>query len=323
VVTHSALQLAALATAAVPGLVPVTVDQPRADGMDYDVTVVTDDRQHRWVVRAPRRTAAAAGLDAERRLLPLLARRLPVPVPAPVGRESSRADDTCLVYPRLAGSPLDPARLTGGSALAFQVGRLLGALHEVDPRLLEDAGRPSYSAEEYRRRRLCDLDRAAGSGRVPAPLLDRWESELEDVTRWRFASTPVHGDLAGDHVLVDGGSISGLIDWGEACVADPADDLAWVALGAEPTGLDTVLEAYAMARSEAPDPHLLDRARLAGELALVRWLLGGLAVQDQEVIRRAAAALDDLAERVCPQTVSLTDGRVAAFPAGATAAAGG
>jgi macrolide phosphotransferase len=321
-VTHSALQLAALATAAVPGLVPVTVDQPRADGMDYDVTVVTDDRQNRWVVRAPRRTAAAAALDAERCLLPLIARRLPVPVPAPVGREPSRPDDTCLVYPRLAGSPLEPARLTGGSALAIQVGQVLGALHEIDPRLLEEAGRPTYSAEQYRRRRLCDLDRAADSGRVPAALLARWEAELEDVARWRFASTPVHGDLAGDHVLVDENSISGLIDWGEACVADPADDLAWVALGAEAAGLDTVLEAYAMARSEAPDPHLLDRARLAGELALVRWLLGGLAAQDQEVVHRAGVALDDLAGRVCPLAMtSATDGAATA-PAGARTPAG-
>ncbi len=272
--------------------------------MDFDVTTLTDARENRWVVRAPRRTAAAAGLDAERRLLPMLARRLPVPVPDPVGRESDRVGDTCLVYARLAGSPLDPARLTAGSALAVQVGQVLGALHEIDPWVLDEAGLPSYSAQEYRRRRLSDVDRAAGTGLVPPALLARWQTQLVDVDRWRFTPTPVHGDLAGDRVLVDDGSISGLIDWGEACVADPADDLAWVTLGAEPTGLDTVLESYAMARSQAPDPHLLHRARLAGELALVRWLLCGLTAEDQDVVRRAGAALEELADRVCPPPVT-------------------
>jgi macrolide phosphotransferase len=298
-VTHSALQLAALATAAVPGLVPVTVDPPRADGMDFDVTVVTDDQGRRWVVRAPRRTAAAAGLDAETRLLPLIAKYLPVAVPRPAGRAALASGGECLVYPQLPGRGLAPRDLTAGSALAAQVGRVLGALHEIDPQVLDDAGVPVYSADEYRRRRLTDVDRAARTGRVRTELLQRWERQLEDVARWRFAATPVHGDLAGEHVLVHGGAVSALVDWGEACVADPADDLAWVLIGADPDGVDTVLEAYAMARNQAPDRYLPDRARLAGELALARWLLAGAAADDDEVVEQAAAALDTLAGRVC------------------------
>jgi macrolide phosphotransferase len=296
-VTRSALQLAALASAAVPGLDPVSVDPPEVDGMDFDVVVVTDDQQRRWVVRAARRTTAAAAMDVESRLLPLLGRHLPVPVPQPAGRSTLPDGGQLVVYPYLPGRPLDPARLTAGSPLAAEVGRVVAALHEVDPQVLDDVGLPTYDADEYRQRRLTDVDRAAATGHVPAPLLARWERELEKVSQWRFAATPVHGDLAGEHVLVHDGAVSGVIDWGEACVADPADDLAWVAAGCDDDVVDTVMEAYAMGRSEAPDRHLLDRARLAAELALARWLLGGVAADDADVVARADRALRDLAER--------------------------
>ena len=91
--------------------------------------------------------------------------------------------------------------------------------------------------------------------------------------------------------------VSGLIDWGEACVADPADDLAWVAL-ADEAAFDTVVEAYVMARHEQPDRHLVRRARLAGELAFVRWLNARVAADDTGIIDEANLALRDLAERV-------------------------
>ena len=166
---------------------------------------------------------------------------------------------------------------------------------------------PSYTADEYRLRRMAELDSAARAGDLPAALLARWERALEDVSRWRFVATPIHGDLAAEHVLVDRGGargplharVSGLIDWGEACVADPADDLAWVVLSADAGAFDTVLEAYAMGRREQPDRHLLDRARLAGELALVRWLNAGLAAGDDAASStRPQQAMRDLAERL-------------------------
>ena len=51
-------------------------------------------------------------------------------------------------------------------------------------------------------------------------------------------------------------------------MADPADDLAWLAAGATEEALEVVLEAYAGARRGPLDPHLLERARLVSELAL-------------------------------------------------------
>ena len=298
--TRSALTLAALASAAVRGLDPVAVSAAQLDGMDFDVAIVDDTLQRRWVVRAPRRAAASAMVDVEERLLPRLASRLTVAVPQPAGHCDLAEGGRCVVYPYLPGSPLHPGELTPGAGLAPELGKVLAALHDLAPELFEEAGAPTYTAEEYRQRRLSDVDRAAATGKVPAALLTRWEKALEQVSHWRFAATPVHGDLAAEHVLVEDGHVTGIIDWGEARVADPADDLAWVAVGADSDALDAVLESYAMARSEQPDRHLLQRAQLAGELAFARWLLGAVAADDDVVVEQATAALTELAERVAP-----------------------
>jgi aminoglycoside phosphotransferase (APT) family kinase protein len=292
------LALAALASAAVPGLDPVFVADPDVAGMDFDVAVVTDDRQRRWVVRAPRRAAASAVLDVERALLPLLATRLPVPVPLPAGYADLPGGGRAVVYRYLEGQPLDPATLTPGPGLAAHVGQVLAALHDTPPDLVEDMGLPAYEADEYRQRRLAEVDRAAATGAVPTALLGRWERALEQVAQWRFAATLVHGDLSGEHLLVDAGRVSGVVDWDEARVADPADDLAFVTVGAPEHVVDTVLEAYAQARAEPPDRHLLTRAGLAAELALARWLLGGVDADDAGVVDQASAALRDLAARL-------------------------
>ena len=53
-----------------------------------------------------------------------------------------------------------------------------------------------------------------------------------------------------------------------------------------------------MGRREQPDRYLLERARLAGELALVRWLNAGLAGDDDAVVDEAPPAMRSLAYRL-------------------------
>jgi aminoglycoside phosphotransferase (APT) family kinase protein len=129
---------------------------------------------------------------------------------------------------------------------------------------------------------------------VPARLLRRWESALEDVAVWRFRPTVVHGDLTVENVLTKEGAISGVIGWGETKVADPADDLAWLMVAAPHDAVESVLEGYQLRRTELLDPHLTDRAYLAGELALARWLLYGVRSNNHAVIADAVEMLRDL-----------------------------
>lgn len=290
--------LAALASAAVRGLDPVRTGEPEVAGADFDVAVVEDSERRSWVVRAPRRATAGAALEAEIRLLAGLADQsrsgLPFAVPEVAGSTPLPEGGRAIVYPFLAGSPLHPGQLRPGPGVAAALGRALAALHDVPHGIVEDAGLPVYGAAEYRERRLSELDRAATTGHVPARLLARWEKVLEDVGRWRFQPSVIHGDLVAEHVLVADGVVVGMLDWAEAKVADPADDLAWVAVGADSEALDSVLEAYAVSRREQPDRHLATRARLAGELALARWLLHGVTTDDAGVVQDAVQMLRDL-----------------------------
>jgi len=287
--------LAALATAAVRGLDVVGAGPAESDGADFDVATVLDVEGRRYVVRAPRRPAAAAALDAEVELLKGLVEPLPFAVPEPAGTLALPEGGRCVVHPELSGTVLDPGDLRPGPGLAASLGAGLAALHQIDAGVYAEAGVPVYDAEEYRRRRLSELDRAAATGHVPPRLLTRWEALMEDVTHWRFAATPIHGDLVGEHVRVDGDRLTGITGWVDAKIADPADDFAWLAVGADPDALESVLEAYAHARTETPDPDLLLRARLAGELALARWLLLGLRIEDAAIVEDARRMLDELA----------------------------
>ncbi len=308
--TPRSLTLAALACAAVPGLAPVSVTEvsaPNRRGPDrFHTAVVTDSQGARWVVRMPADPVAAARQDAVQPLLRLVGSRLPFAVPAPAGRKTLRDGRGVVVYPCLPGEPLDFVRLPSRSQLAARVGKALAAVHNLDRRLVDEASLPTYEAEDCRRRHVADLDRAAATRRIPTGLLSRWERMLDDVSRWRFAPTVVHGRLDGARILAkasdpndsDTAEITGIVGWDEACVADPAMDFAALVHGASPEAADTVFEAYAMARTEPADPMLLERAALIAELDLLAAFLAAVLAEDHEGMTRVGAELADLDARV-------------------------
>jgi macrolide phosphotransferase len=286
----------------VPGLDPATVKgAAQRPGHQFEVAFIEDTQHRRWVVRAPMTVAAGAQMDIAVSLLGLLSRRLPFSVPMPKGFVALNEGGRAVVYPFIAGRPLNFAHLPGGPGIAAELGRALAALHNLDLALCEEAGLTSYDPDTYRTRRLADLDRAAATGHVPTGLLSRWERSLEEVSLWRFAPTPTHGDLTGDEVLAvfddddaTSGRVRGLTGWENARVADPADDFATLVTQASPLAFDSVLEAYAHARVDRPDKYLERRARLAGELKLVSELLTAIGSRNQKGVEACAVRLRKL-----------------------------
>lgn len=296
---RSPLALAALATVAVPGLDAYDVRRPAHPGTDFDIAVVIDASRHRWVVRAPVNAAAGAALEAEVVLLDALAEAasagtIPFAVPQPVGFAHLPEGGRAAVHAEIPGRAVSANELEPGPGLAASVGRAIAAIHELPTSIVENAGLPVYDASAYRERRQSEVDEAAKTGKVPATLLRRWEERLEDVALWRFQPTVVHGDLTNERILVDDGVVSGILHWGDACVADPADDLSWLIVAAPPEAADSIMEAYQLRRTELSDPYLVDRALLGGELALARWLLYGVRTGNDEVVADAVGMLEEL-----------------------------
>lgn len=297
--SRNPLALAAIASVAVPGLdVYDVLRSPHADA-DVDVIVVVDATGKRWTVRAPREAAVGAGLEAELGLLAALGRAadsgaISFQVPRPAGSAALADGGRAFVYEQIRGARLSLAALEPGPGLAAGLGRAIAQMHELPPSIVEDQGLPGYTAEAYRQRRLAELDAAIQTGRVPPMLADRWERQLENVAWWRFEPVVTHGGLAEHQFLVAQDAIVGLVGWGDAKVADPADDFAWLIAAAEPDIVDTVVEAYSVTRREVRDPHLLDRAGLASELALARWLLHGARTDSEAIVEDAVGMLADL-----------------------------
>lgn len=159
------------------------------------------------VFRFPQREVAAPLMARENTLLPLLAPRLPIPIPSPryIGVPQDDYPWPFAGYEILVGVsactrvPNDDER----RELARDLGRFLLALHRVDPEPLREAGLPQDL--------IARLD--------PARLkLD--EEPLEG------PRCVVHGDLYARHVLLDSSNkLSGVIDWGDLHYGHAAVDL--------------------------------------------------------------------------------------------------
>lgn len=248
------------------------------------------------MVKAPRSVITGAAMEGEVALLENLALAiddgdLPFEVPRPAGFAPLPEGGRAMVFPEIAGRALSVQQLAG---MATSVAEAIAALHSLPIGVLAETGLPTYSAQEYRERRLSEVDEAAATGHVPGSLLQRWEDACEDVRLWRFIPTLVHGDLLPEHILTTGADVVGVIEWAAAQVGDPADDLAPLLAAAPEEAIDTLLEAYCAARG-VEDEHLLARAVLASELAVLRWLMHGVRSHDADVIADAVHMLEELA----------------------------
>lgn len=295
------LTLAALATAAVPGLeVRGARTHTRRSHGGYDsVELRAADGRH-LVIRAPRSQSAeteqSADLVAIRALTPGIRSLLPFRVPAFVGQapiDGTRA----VVTEFLPGAVLTADELTEHASLAWSVGTAIAAIHTLPGGFVADAGLPRESAEEAHDSVVELIGRAADTDRLPAAILRRWEQATDDATLWRFRPTVVNGSLTADSILVDGDAVTAIVGWGGLAVGDPARDLHWLltSRGAE---AEAALEAYTRGRAGVADAHLPQRALLYGELELARWLLHGVERRDAAIIDDAVSLLDGLVERV-------------------------
>lgn len=178
----------------------------------------------RWVDRRPRRTEIEAQLLREAAVMPTLAPLLPLPVPVPVVVSTS---PLVVRHELVPGEEI--ASLT--AVQGRQLGEFLLALHAV----------PVASVTRF--------------GVAPRSLpLDRFRSEvlplvpegadllaaLADLP----ADTVVHGDVGPEHVLGRDGVLTGVIDFGDLHIGDPAIDLAWALFSTPMEFADAVASRY-------------------------------------------------------------------------------
>lgn len=285
------VELAAIASAAVPGLSPTAVTGDADDTADFDSALIIDSEKRRWRVRSPKHIEASTRLESERQVLRIFSAnvRANLPFLLPTVAGTVRVGElTTFVYSHVSGK-VEPIEvlLSGRATLGKEIGLALAAIHSLDADIVTSADLPSYTANEFRQRKLNELDQAATTGKIPSELLRRWEHALEDVALWRFSPTVVHGDFHEDNLVVHDGKLVAVTGWTDVRFADPADDFAWLTAIDDAEFVDTVVESYSAARGSDVDPHLMRRAALSAEFALAQWLVRAVNGTDPAVIADA------------------------------------
>ena len=193
--------------------VPAATMEPVGGGWDSD----TYEVDRRWIFRFPRRPRVEERVRLEIRFLPELTDALSVPVPR---FEFVSLEPLVVGYAKLEGVPL---RKNPPLRVAREVGRFLAELHAFPVERARDLGVARDDLEpdlaEFRARVLPLLDRGE-RGRAAALLDERATGGFEPAF--------IHADLGPEHVLVEGARVSGVIDWSDARIGDPALDFAWL-----------------------------------------------------------------------------------------------
>ncbi len=189
-----------------------------SEGWDYVAFRVDGE----WAFRFPRREAVVPGTEREIALLPALAERLPVGLPAPVfvGRPASD-----FPWPFYGARYLEGVEATGRPVEPTALGVALRALHA--PETLEAVGDALPADPLGRVDMSVRLPRLEELG-VEAPALIASARELPPARH----TAVCHGDLHMRQLLVAGSELTGIVDWVDVCRSDPAVDLsvAWSTL---------------------------------------------------------------------------------------------
>jgi len=295
-------ELAALATVAVPRLEVAGLRPPQFSDEVLSVTGLIDTSGDRWMVVCPHDTVGGLDMEAQNAVLERLGKahdfsKIPFEIPRPAGFTRTPEGDRVMVHRDLGGRVMETSDFDDPHLLPASLGNALAALHNLPELIYTGVNLPAYSAIECRDRHQAVLDEAAQEVVIPANLWDRWEDSLENLSLWRFLPSPIHGDLSESSIHVDHGRVCALTGFSSAHVGDPAVDIAWVFARASDEFLERFHEAYQQTRSEK-DLHLLERAELLSELAVVRWLVHGLHSDDSEIVDEARAMLADLSASI-------------------------
>ena len=249
-------------------------------GLD-NVAYLVDD----LVVRF-RRTGPGE-VSREARLLRAVGAVSPIPVPAP---EFLDPVGGCLAYRMLPGVPLLSVAERDAGALGERLGRLLAVLHalhgetelfgeadDTPPRVWLDEAQSLWHTVE---------------GEVPRARRGAVREFLDAAPPEPAASLAFsHQDLGVEHVLVDPGTgeITGIVDWSDAAVGDPARDLGLILRDLGPAAFAAAVGQVA---PDLRDPGIADRAHFYARCGLIADLAYGVSTAQQAYRDKSIAGLD-------------------------------
>ena len=245
-----------LVAARFPQLAGLPVREVRSTGT-VDAIYRLGEQLYARLPRVPRYVRA---LEREWRWLPELAPGLTlrIPEPAHLGQPTAEYPFTWAIYRWIDGSPYADQLVDDERQAARDLARFVTELRRIPPPADAPAGG---------RRPLAELDAAtrtsitAAGDAIDGPgALAAWERALQ-APAWKGRSGWIHSDLLRPNLLVGGGRLRAIIDFGSVGVGDPATDVipAWGVFGR--TGRGAFRAALDVERPPGPAPAASPRTR--------------------------------------------------------------
>ncbi len=197
------------------------------------------------------------GIDAGYAREPALALLATHGIPVPANVEAVLGGDgrtLAITYDYIEGVPVGDLGRSAHAMLAREVGTALTALHAVPVEEARALGVPEFDLGEELYRPMVEACLPHLGPRGRAWLEQRFAAFIEGCGSREAARVLVHGDLGCGHQLAGAdGHLAGVIDWGDALIADPAYDLAALLANCPRGFAERVIDAYEGPASRDPD----------------------------------------------------------------------
>jgi aminoglycoside phosphotransferase (APT) family kinase protein len=207
-------------------------------GTDHLVFAVGDDLVARFALGDA--DDLAVGLAREAGLLQSIAERVPVPVPRVV---DMAVDCGLLVTTRVRGESL-LGRARPPIATIDGIADVVAAVHAIPVAVVaEFVGDDPLPLASFAAEAIDNLAEVAA--RLDNRTRRAVSSALTERPDEAATAVFVHNDFGAEHLYADAdGVLTGVIDWADAAIADPARDFARVLRDFGPAGYQRVVERY-------------------------------------------------------------------------------
>jgi aminoglycoside phosphotransferase (APT) family kinase protein len=193
-------------------------------------------------VRLPRALPYVAQVEKEHRWLPVLRPHLPLPIPVPLGLGTPGAGYPWpwSIYGWLDGEPAHVHHAYDLGRFAVDLAHFLVALRGIDARNGPAAGPHNFHRGGSLSIYDAETRRSIGTlaDEIDATAVTEvWDTGLE--ASWQGPPVWIHGDIAETNLLIKGGLLNAVIDFGCAGIGDPSCDLvvAWTFLDQATRGI--------------------------------------------------------------------------------------